>query len=463
MQTSPYAHALPAILAEVQQAREAADDNSSQNQPAEQTDGDETPDTVVYVYPLEGGGVVLTHTPIEDEDDPLAPPIVEAVEQPETRDQRPLSSRQPPYLLHLFCLLVLFVGLDNLETVFAQFAPTVTVTITPTVVALSTTATLSVGAADADLPGRVLPALTVSQSATVQASGHGHQDATRATGIVTFYNASFVAQTVPAGSVLSAGEGVTIATSQTVSVPANSPPQDGMASVSAYAVEAGARGNIPALALDGMLSGSLFVKNRAPFTGGRDARNFHVVTQADPDQPVVTLKAQVLQSMQAAFQRQGRPGEQVLVLPCRPTTTADHRPGEEAQQVHITVSATCRALVYQSQDLTIQATRHLSSQAVAQLGAGYRLAGTISVRVTRVSLIHDTTRSLLSWSAVGSWVYQLNERQVQALIAGQPRRTALHLLATTPGVQSVSIAGASDTPLLPADPDHLHVFILVEG
>src|SRR5260370_26337150 len=56
MQASPYARAVPAILAEMENRREA-------NGNAPPPNPEEEAEKVVYVYPLEGGGVGFTDTP----------------------------------------------------------------------------------------------------------------------------------------------------------------------------------------------------------------------------------------------------------------------------------------------------------------------------------------------------------------------------------------------------------------
>ena len=129
MQSSKYAQQVPAILAQMEQARQ---EDETQHQPAEQG--------MIHVYRLEGGGIVMTDTPIEDEVQP--PPTVDA--EPET-DHRPTRSGQIPYFLQFLLLLFLFLALDNVDTVLAQLAPTVNVTITPVVKTITTTATVSVG------------------------------------------------------------------------------------------------------------------------------------------------------------------------------------------------------------------------------------------------------------------------------------------------------------------------------
>ena len=59
----------------------------------------------------------------------------------------------------------------------------------------------------------------------------------------------------------------------------------------------------------------------------------------------------------------------------------------------------------------------------------------------------------------GVWVYQINEKQIQSLVAGKPRLEAIRLLQKLPGVQTVSITGISDNQQLPTDTAHIHLSI----
>lgn len=447
MQTSQYVKAVPATLAEMEQERQVNERTAQPDQ------DDQEPEKVVYVYPLEGGGVVLTETPIE-EDEPQ-PPIVDG-KDPET-DTRPLMRRQPPYFLHFLLILFLFVGLDNLESVFAQFAPTVTVSIMPVVKTISTMATVSVGGAGADIQGRMVPPLTLSQSQTVNATGHRHQDAVSASGTLTFYNGSFSSQTIDAGTVYTGSDGVQVRINETVTIPQASPPYVGEATVSASAILVGANGNIQAGDIR-ITTNTLQVRN-SQFHDGRDARDFTTVTHADIDQPAMMLKAQVTQSMQAALQGQIRAGEQLLSLPCSPTTSTNHGVGDEALSVTVTISQTCSAFVYDTAQLTTQATRQLTAQAAKQLGSGYTLYGNVTIKAIEATATNKKNVVVLSFTCRGTWVYQINESQITARILGKPRIEALHLVEETPGVQSVSIAGVSDNQPLPSDAAHIHLSI----
>jgi hypothetical protein len=249
MQTNPYVSAVPAILAEMEQSREA---DEREHQPDQQDEPGGGAVEKMFVYRTDTGGWLISPTKIQEgeqdlpleEDDQPQPPIIDSQEL-ET-DQRPTTRRQPPYFLHFLLMLFIFIGLDNLDTVFAQFAPTASVTITPVVKTITTDATFPIGTGPGDVLGRVLPALTLAQSQTVAATGKGHQDATRAGGNLLFFNGSFAAQTIDAGTVYTGRDGVQVATDHTITVAAANPPYVGQATVSATAIHAGAHGNIQA-------------------------------------------------------------------------------------------------------------------------------------------------------------------------------------------------------------------------
>src|SRR6266536_5309177 len=203
METSPYASAVPATLAELEQSREA---DEREHQADEQDEPGSGAVEKMFVYRTETGGWLISPTKIQEgeqdlplgEDDQPHPPIIDS--QDLETDQRQTTRRQPPYFLHFLLILFIFIGLDNLDTVFAQFAPTASVTITPVVKTITTDATFPIGTGPGYVHGRVLPALTLSQSQTVAATGKGHQDATRAGGNLLFFNGSFAPQIIDAGT-----------------------------------------------------------------------------------------------------------------------------------------------------------------------------------------------------------------------------------------------------------------------
>ncbi len=314
----------------------------------------------------------------------------------------------------------MFVGLDSLDTVFAQFAPTVTVTLTPVVKTISTTATLTVGGAGTEVNGRVLAPLILSQEQTAPATGRGHQDAERGAGMLIYFNGSFAPQTVDAGTVYTGADGVQVATNATVTIPAatpGNPPQFGQGAVTAHALLAGANGNIRAG--DIAVTGSALQVSNNPFSGGQDSRDFSYVTKADIQGVVSALTPRLLQSEQAALTAQLTNAESLTAPACTPGVNANHHAGEEAGSVTVTVSETCNAVAYNPKALENAAVRILTTQEMKQLGSGYRLYGQVQMSVTKATITPKS--AVLSFSTRGTWVYQLNETRVKALVMGKPR------------------------------------------
>ncbi len=367
------------------------------------------------------------------------------------------TSCLPAYAICCFYLLLIVSTLAfQLSCIFNP--PIATGTIVPTSQRVTLSGILQIG--------RLLIPITISQSQTIPTTGKGHQDAKAATGTVTFYNGLFTSQTIAAGTILTGTDGVQVATDETVTLPPNNPPVDGQATVSAHALNKGAQGNIQAGDIDVTISNSVLVRNSA-FQGGADERDYQTVAKRDIDQTAAPLKATLTQSLNGALQGQHKPDEQVFLLPCRPTVTSDHRIGQEATQVNVTVSQTCSAVAYSSQELETKATVFLIHQSAPKPGAGYSLFGTVHVSVKQASVSHTTTLLVfLSFSASGTWVYGLSQQaqeQIKHLIAGKTTQEAVQLLTSLPGVERAAIrfAGFGEETKLPKQSSSIHIALLV--
>src|SRR5258708_8675576 len=160
--------------------------------------GDETPlpdeetQATIHVYPVEGGGILFTKTPLEEDQQPHT--IIDS-DVPLTP-----TRREPPYYLYFVLMLCVFLLLDiaNSELI-ALMTPTVTVTIMPNVQSITLRSSTPLG--------KLVSPLTLRQSQTVPTTGHRHQDARQATGTLTFYNGQLNQVTVPAGTTLTASNG----------------------------------------------------------------------------------------------------------------------------------------------------------------------------------------------------------------------------------------------------------------
>ncbi len=277
--------------------------------------------------------------------------------------------------------------------------------------------------------------------------------------MLTFYNTSFTPQTVSAGTVVTGAHGSQIITDEPVTVAADNPPVNGQANVEAHALDAGAQGNIPVLAINAIFSSTLYAKNLVAFTGGQDAKDFRVVTQADITSASVPLKVKVSANMTAALKGQLMPGQALQPTPCTPTMTTDHHAGDAAATVQVAVAESCTAIAYDTMALQTQAMQLLTVQAAKTLGTGYTRYGNITATVTKAIMQQHSV--LLSFTCQGIWVYQINEAQLQALVSGKPRLEALQLLAQLPGIQRASISGIADNQPLPDDVTHIHLLIVL--
>ena len=151
------------------------------------------------------------------------------------------------------------------------------------------------------VPAVLLPLTVFTTTVAVIPTGVQIFPATRATGVLTITNGSILAQYVPAGMMVTASNGVAVVTTESVDVPAGNGMTYGIASVTAQAVTPGAKGNMPALALQVVYGTSLFLKNERAFAGGQDASSISVMTPQDRQSTLakahVTLFRQTLSGL----------------------------------------------------------------------------------------------------------------------------------------------------------------------
>ena len=262
-------------------------------------------------------------------------------------------------LLGYLCggLLVLLCVLAPLTAIlYAGSLPDYDTTISRTL-----TLTLSLHPTTNQVPLYQLPPITRTQQATAKATGTRHQDATPATGLITFYNGSFTAQTVASGTRLTGKDGVPILTSQAASIPPatpTTPPTYGTVSVTASSSLAGTGGNIPASDIDQACCGSsILAQNLYPFSGGQDERDIPVLTKTDITTGTQILMSQVNGTVNDQAQQETKPGYILLPLQCSQTLKASQQPGDQASTATLTLTETCNPLAYFAGDIATVSQR----------------------------------------------------------------------------------------------------------
>jgi hypothetical protein len=379
-----------------------------------------------------------------------------------TVDVPPEQSALAPRRRRPFSFLVVATGVVCLAVLLAHlflpafFAPPATVTIIPLSRALTTLTTLS-------LQGRPLGPLTLAQTARVPATGHRHQDAKPARGAMTFFNGLLTAQTIAAGTVLTASSGAQVVTERAAFIPAGNPPVYGEATVPAHALLPGPQGNLRAGAIhQACCAPSVVAENLAAFTGGQDARDDTVVTRADLDTAAATLKASLNTAEHGALTAQVNGEEALVSPPCGTRITSDHRVGDPATSLQVTVTAICRGLASPRHAVEEAAQQALAQQATHELEPGYTLSGTIQVTITQATITDQVPGvATVQVQAEATYAYQLSpqeEQYIRHLIAGTSRQQALSDLLHLPGIQSATVSAAT----LPADPDAIQIVIVYQ-
>jgi hypothetical protein len=366
--------------------------------------------------------------------------------------------------------MALLCGLRTLIDPIVQPQAGVTLIPESTTVRATLPVTLILGTAKGSLPahaaavqGRQLPTLTLSQQTSVPTSGIGHQPAQAAHGLVTFSNALPLAQTIPAGTMLTGSDGTEIVTDQAALIPAGDGTTNGATTVPAHALVAGPSGDIGVLDINGPCCRAyVLAKNTSAFVGGQNARSYPMVQRTDIDGAASSLKTSLGASVQAALVAQVHPGETLLVpVPCTPSVERSQPAGAEAERITVTVEERCQGIAYQSSAMQHLVGNALQQQAGHTLGAPYAPMGAATISIASVK---GTTGDVLHLEVQGtqSWVYQLSAgelAQLRAAIAGTTKAEAAARLLQAPGVRQV-IFGDGVGERLPSDPDRIQVAVL---
>jgi hypothetical protein len=143
------------------------------------------------------------------------------------------------------------------------------------------------------------------------------------------------------------------------------------------------------------------------------------------------------------------------------TTTSDHRPGDEATTVKVTVSETCSAVAYNQDALQAKVTDLLDHQAAKKLGADYSILGDPQITVTSATPTRQVT---LSFTSVSTWAYVLTTKEqnnIKKILAGKTKEQAMQLLNSLPGIEHVSLqfTGFGDDTRIPKNLSTIHLVI----
>ena len=200
------------------------------------------------MYPVEGGVILFTRTPIE--------PREEDLDTAPLREWQTRPSLVPVILSILALSLLIAIGV---LTPYQQPEQRASIRV----------------------PAVLLPLKTFSVAVPVIATGIKTFPATTAHGILTITNGSVIAQELPKGFLLTGADGIEVTTDEAVFVPAGSASGYGVATVAAHTVIHGKFGNISALDIDSVEGSSVYIRNLSAFTGGEDARSVKFATPQD--------------------------------------------------------------------------------------------------------------------------------------------------------------------------------------
>jgi hypothetical protein len=313
--------------------------------------------------------------------------------------------------------------------------------------------TTTPNAAQHQVSARVLPTQSGTQQGTHGATGS--ISATQATGPLLFFNGTGTGLTI-AGSktVLTAANGVQVTFSGTVFVPATG---NGEATVNnAYVIQSGAAGNIPALSIaEPCCVAGITVKNPSAFHGGQDAQPNSIIQQSDIEGAINSVAGPLKTNAQAALQKQVKSNERVAdgSLQCKPTTQPNHKAGDQAASVSVSVTVACTEEVFDFTAAQQMASNLLITDQPSGINLeGYKLVGAIIPSLESTTVSSADNQVTIIMQAAGRWVYQFSSQQQQLIkqkLVTHSKADALNILKGYVGLASASI-NISTGSMMPA-------------
>ncbi len=357
-------------------------------------------------------------------------------------------------------LILLLAGLTTL-VVEAISLPNATVTITPQFTTVQQTILIATKA-------RQLSSSMTGTSRT-QVTGKIQQSAQRAVGKLTFYNLAPFPQTIPAGPTISGKAGVTVVTDVAATVLAGDAPKEAHIDVPARAMQSGPAGNIspddiyllPCCA--NITINGVVVDNNSAFTGGQDAANYTVVSQRDVDTTSVSLGQTLQPEAQDALQKQVLPDLQPSSAPQCTTTTQSNPPvGQRAEQVAVTVTATCQVLAYSQKSVLKTAIDQFTASNLKQPVAGYRFLPH-KAHINAIALRNQDGGMFACTVLIeGRWLFQFDPAALAHLkqqLAGLSEAQAQILLQKEGGVRQDTIHISSGN-MFPSDTNRITLLLV---
>ena len=276
-----------------------------------------------------------------------------------------------------------------------------------------------------------------------------------ASGTLTLHNTQNpcnVASVIPAGAVFTDSHGISVVTDHVAILGASC-----TATVSAHAVKIG---DIGAHDLKQTYHTTIIVDNPASFVGGQFDQSYTTVQQSDIDHAASSLSVRLKQETLNVLHMQLLTNEQFVSSPlCKSRVTSDQQVNDAATNLTVTVTVTCTAEFYNSQEIISRSEQMLNERAQALFGPNYMLTGDIKAEITHVAT--DVKQgTLITVAASVLWTYQFSSarsEQLTRLITGKDKQDAQSILSDQKGVQSVSINISNNENTMPTNASSINI------
>ena len=291
-----------------------------------------------------------------------------------------------------------------------------------------------------------------------QATGSGHQDATYATGLVTFYNALPSPQEVPQGQLLIGADGIHIVTDQDAFIPAGTLSVNGQMTISAHVTTLGSQGNIQAGDISGACCRDYVFARKQPIFRRPRCEEFYRCLSNDVDSLTQSLSPKSISRYNKTLLNNYRQQKPLTPPLCSQSIVPTPSVGQEANTVTVNITKTCSAASYTKADLTASVKHQFQQFVAMQFGSSYVPVGNPQVTISNTSVKENNVR--ITAFVQGTIVYHFRKADMDALkqrVAGKSKEQAGGIILKWHDLQLVGIQLQYNQDSLPSDPEKIKV------
>jgi hypothetical protein len=150
-------------------------------------------------------------------------------------------------------------------------------------------------------------------------------------------------------------------------------------------------------------------------------------------------------------------------IPCTTSSQSNHRVGDEATNLSVTVTQNCTIASYSPQAFNKRLMTEFSQSILHQFGIGYTLLGSPTSHVTDTEIQPGQIEFQVAAMALYGLDFSASKtNQLSEQIAGKSRQATVNILKRETGVDKITLDLPNDMNSLPTDTTKIHFIVIYQ-